>query len=437
MHAEDLMGLSPQEMRTLFHQRAALQRDVFVQEASYLRSRPDIACPVKRFTLTCWNGTQIRTAYPNSYKAQLEFQFTLARAVQVVLPLMSNLQTLSIRNMAITSAFAQQLVLLPRLTMLTLNICKVTSKLRRVRTRSTSVRKLFLNLDDSDHNLNHSVWKLVPFFPHLSAVVVRGSTDKDTRIGAGSPMLLPFSNPPETLNPFLLPSMTHLQVSHLGYEEWDGLLELLQEASLHGTRPLYLTNLIIHAYDPLDRDFLFNLIDALRTAPLRHLVLDGIRYAGLALLDQMQSAFPELASLTLKYRVSPGCSMLAPLTKLWPHATWEYARALSRFSRLTHFGWNYDTDTLVYSHGLLVLENGRAIHDDEWHDDEDFEEDLQPLTFANICSGLQTFSTSSRSLFYIKREGSNVTIDDGWGSSLRATVVHDPPEFWLYHPWMK
>ncbi|EMD34001.1 hypothetical protein CERSUDRAFT_86767 [Gelatoporia subvermispora B] len=79
-----------------------------------------------------------------------------------------------------------------------------------------------------------------------------------------------------------------------------------------------------------------DLINALRTLPLRVLSIEGISYAGLDLIDRLAEAFPDLEALTLVRRENGETKQ-----SVWPHASWEYAHRLAQFQHLEYFAWNF------------------------------------------------------------------------------------------------
>lgn len=430
--------LSDEEVPRYFRKRATMARDVAVRDADYLRSRPDIVAQIKDLIVRCWSSTNIERAYRERTVAALEFQFTFSRAFETVIPLMSSLTKLRLHDVAITSAVARDLLSLPRLTSVMLSRCKVTSKLRRIATNSTSVKTLFIDFDE--HRLDHSVWKFARFFPKLATLSVHGVA-YSLSYDETPPNLLPFNHVPETWNPFLLQTLTHFQITNLGIDEWNRFLTLLEEGSMHGTRPLPLTHLAIAAYDPFDEEFLRELINVLRPAPLQQLVLDGVHYADLELFHSIRAAFPELTTLTIKHRGGTRENGRSDSTS-WPRATWEYAHAVSLFPNLTHFGWNYHLERLIYSRTLLRLEEGYDSDEEDFYqcDDEDYEKNVLISLFAHACPRLQTFSISPSCIYHFERDGEFVTFDDYRMfdlASMDERDFHDPPTLWEDHPWTK
>lgn len=82
----------------------------------------------------------------------------------------------------------------------------------------------------------------------------------------------------------------------------------------------------------------------LHGAPLEILVLDGVDCGRDDHITQIASAFPNLLSLWMNLRQRGVHSAVH-----WPLPSYEYAKQLSSFQRLEHFGWNFRHSTLVSS----------------------------------------------------------------------------------------
>lgn len=463
---DHLCCLLDEEKRRCISQAAKLARNSFLQSADFLRSRPDIATRVKHLDVNNWDDELLQTGFPTySPRRRLGFKFTFSRSLQTVLPFLLHLSELTLDNVVITSAVAQQLVSIPQLETLHLLNCKVTSKFRRVGIRSDALRRLVMEF--SEHDPYHSLWRLVQFFPSIHTIVAIASWKEVTEALPDPPRLLPYVETWGDVNPFTLHFLTRMQLYNLSYtsDQWDLLLSLLENSP-----PLSLTHLAITASDPFNEAFTFALVEALRPAALEQLVLDGTLCASLDLFDRIREAFPTLTSLTLKYRKGLSYRETAEFRKHstdrthWPHASWEYAQALARFPRLMHFGWNSVQEVMISPSVLLRFECDYAapLDDDlvvasELEDDEDdpveYLEDPDAIfffpkaqdpddehearvtlaLFARVCPNLQSFATASHVMHYFERDGDELNIvTSGYDEECK---VHDPPSQGIDHPW--
>lgn len=116
---------------------------------------------------------------------------------------------------------------------------------------------------------------------------------------------------------------------------------------IRNARTLSLTHIKLQANEQvIFKSETRELIRALQGSPLQVLALDGIRNAEPSLLEEIGSWFPNLIALTLLYRDSDSQPTTKPTR--WPRPSWEYAVALSRFSSLQYFGWNYIFNNTFY-----------------------------------------------------------------------------------------
>jgi hypothetical protein len=156
----------------------------------------------------------------------------------------------------------------------------------------------------------------------------------------------------------------------------------------------------------MDDTVVFDLLNALRWSPnMQVLVLEGLRDAGLELIDRISQACPNLFGLTLIRRHNNRQSE----TKLasWPHASYEYASHFTSFTQLNHFGWNLDVDLYGLDPSPSVMSEFEAGFPDllfesweetEMRDQNAYFDDthLMAGSFAAHCPTLRTFAIVDR-----------------------------------------
>lgn len=411
------------------YRRARLARDAFMEHADYLMNYPDVARRIRTFRASSWERCMIRYALQSRrMNGPIGFQHALSRGLEMALFSMTNIESLYLDHIGITSAVARHLVSLPRLTTLSLRKCTVSSRFRRVKITSDSLRVFVLHL--SHHTSQCSPWRLAQFFPHLTTIIAYGSA---LVLGDDPPFLLPYTDEWGGFNPFTLHDITHVHLHNLTMDQWDPFLSLLLRATSDQNRPIPLTHLVISAFHPFDRQFLLEMLTVLHPVPLEQLVIDGISYADPSLFEHIRAMQPTLASLTLKYRSGLARHLrIAPAP--WPRASWEYAQEIARFPRLTHFSWNYQTEHLICTAALVSLEGEPWDPDVEGADVQDEMDLILPL-FANVCPNLRMLANHDGANYFY-RDGGTVRTTFNHSYCDRERTLHNPPSVEGKHPWI-
>ncbi|KAG6860060.1 hypothetical protein C0995_016383 [Termitomyces sp. Mi166 len=191
----------------------------------------------------------------------------------------------------------------------------------------------------------------------------------------------------------------HISLFHLQtYAEW------IRQSS-HGDTPC-LTYLKIEVESGMTDTMVILFLQAVQSAPLEVLSIEGALQADLHLFDWIAQHFPHLLALTI-IRHSSTRSRCASFV-VWPLQIWQYARCLSAFLRLQHFGWNNETLSPEYStYSLRLLEQGGLDYADDAGWDEANENDWfspediwTPKLFAVHCPTLRTFALTFRLITY-------------------------------------
>lgn len=180
---------------------------------------------------------------------------------------------------------------------------------------------------------------------------------------------------------------------------------------------------------------LFDLLETLSGSPMQFLVLDGLHYAKLDLIDRVAAAFPDLISLTLCYRKSERQKKTRSV--IWPYPSWQYAARFARFHSLEAFRWNFDINTCEPLMDILShFESG--FPDDWWyynhpHGDETFEDrDSIVKVFAAYCPTLDYMAFLTGSISFdgyrvSKGLDGGVRVEaDGAAATGDRKTIHDP-----------
>jgi hypothetical protein len=159
---------------------------------------------------------------------------------------------------------------------------------------------------------------------------------------------------------------------------------------------MHLTHFKLYARHGVPDSIILDVLNALRSAPLEVLVLEGIAQGSLATVDRIAEHFPNLLGLTLMRREDERQheNKLATL----PHFSWQYASRFSAFRRLQHFGWNFQINDLECTPcSVIACKEGLFAYTSTFEGVYNVEEstrdnhDCLALPFATYCPTLQTF----------------------------------------------
>ncbi|KAF8999439.1 hypothetical protein BDQ17DRAFT_1361021 [Cyathus striatus] len=364
----------------------------FINQSNFLLSRPDLMGVVGSLCLGN-RATETLVSYGLDAIFDDTFYEPVFKAFVDVILNCKNLRTLSLNKVDVSVEILQAISALPHLTVLDYGCCTVTTQAIEsivsggIIGPSSSVWNLML-LDTSD-NLA-SVWLPVPLYPNLRTLSVLNHRETLEPPGSISQRSKVFA------------SLENLFIGHIDDE---GVTELARWIELNSAEaPLKLTHLKITATFGLDDGPMFALIDALETAPLEVLVIDGIKEGSFELFNRIAAKCPQLLGLTVIRREN----ILQKEAKLatWPHASFEYAPHFSAFQRLEHFSWNFRVMYLDPSPaGILYFEDG-FISEDEADmsgfssaglEDSDYFLDSHYIAypFAAHCQTLKSFAIVS------------------------------------------
>jgi hypothetical protein len=173
---------------------------------------------------------------------------------------------------------------------------------------------------------------------------------------------------------------------------------------------LSLTHFKLYVEEGLSRETFSTLVQALSRSPLQILVLEGMQDTCLDAFEGLVGRLPLLQALTITRREND--AQLRNRLATWPHASWEYARCLSRLRCLRHFGCNIRVNNEEATPlPLLLFENDFNVLPEDG--DEDWPMDMSDsraiaYPFAAYCTELETFAiidfTTFLTVCHIRRE---------------------------------
>ncbi|KAL0066373.1 hypothetical protein AAF712_006632 [Marasmius tenuissimus] len=191
-----------------------------------------------------------------------------------------------------------------------------------------------------------------------------------------------------------------------------------------------------------------SLLEALQSAPLEVLVLEGVKDGSLTLFERIANLFPDLIGLTIIRRENT----LQRRTNLsrWPHQCGEYALTMRGFRRLKYFGWNFYVPPDDTTPAALLRFEERAMREAEGTPEPEEDEHSMEfyrrrrdeseaayfqdsgsiaLPFAAHCSMLEVMGLEARwrSEFAISRDlNGGIAVVGNVLSSVRNTRIWNP-----------
>ncbi|KAG6809906.1 hypothetical protein H0H92_014159 [Tricholoma furcatifolium] len=377
-----------------FQQAALAARHDTLVFCSFLEGRPDLLQKLQSLTVVNeWSDPMYAEINSDNLFTALEggmFFLPLFRAFGKVITPSVNLTKLSFSGLKLSLALITIIAGLPKLNHLQLLFCTVGKVAcpalfqRTERTQSSSI----LNLEIQATN-EESIW-----FTMLMCTNVINFTAHAVHMNQS---LFP---PPEPIwdKVRFFSNLRYLHLGHLSPHHLPTFWRWLQIAS-HGNLPA-LTHFKLEVENYLHDSEILSFLDVLGSAPLEVLSIDGALEASLDLFNWIAAHFPLLKGLTMIRRESTrqNSVRLFPKSFSWPVPSWEYARCLSAFPRLQHFGWNNHNFIPVYgTYSLRIWEEGH-LYGDGWEGEKEADDDnLTPeessnaVLFGMHCGTLTTF----------------------------------------------
>jgi hypothetical protein len=360
-------------------------KEDFLRSASIMLDRPDLNAKLQDLFLTDeWTPSQFEDIADGfNPRAELDFYHSISDAFAHVLLSSSNLTTLTLSGLTLTLDMVRNIGQIPSIHSIRLFSCSFPFEDRLLLREA--------DLSCSAYNLqftvpSQSIWLiLLVRFPNLRTFGIRNENERD--------VILPL--PVVWSRCTFFQSMQRLSLSSIH----DASIPLLPNvlASQPGGL-MHLTHFKLYARHGVPDSIILDVLDALRSAPLEVLVLEGIAQGSLATIDRIAEHFPNLLGLTLVRREDerPHENKLATL----PHFSWEYASRFSAFKRLEYFGWNFQIGKLVrtpYEGGFVEHAprfRGPCNVDDSTFVQDNYQfvdsRDCLVLRFAKLCPKLQT-----------------------------------------------
>ncbi|KAI0789865.1 hypothetical protein C8Q75DRAFT_806526 [Abortiporus biennis] len=375
---------SDEEITTVVHRALQDAQQTHRRHIEFFLSRPDILRTIDDIHFdTNWDwGRFYEVGIDNERKFQASFS-----------PIMSQINTLLRGATAVTHVKMSRLFLseslvsalqsLPKLLSIEIISCRLPplKDLPQV----DSVQNVYLCITDRTQLRQ---WRLIPAFINLRNLVVHGSNFT---------ALMPPARFRIAHNPFN--TLERLVVSNCQRDDIFVMSSWI--LAISSSNHPHLTHLEIVA-GPLGITVtdIQLLLRALSGSPMQVLILYGIRYAQLDLLEAIAATFPDLIGLTLSYRHGIPRVSGEPDT-LWPRPLWEYAERLALFHSLKFFQWNQTVNFVEYSTGSLpYFESNFSVDSSgdttSLEDDQFMDWDVDVKTMAAYCPTLKYVAYLSR-----------------------------------------
>ena len=398
---------------------AVAARDKLAKEFEYLCSRPDMVEKLRNlYVVGHWKWDDLQLAgLVNDEQGCERYYEPIMQGLRRLLSQATKVQHLKLYHLYITPEGAKAIVALKSLSTLEVHSCSLPS-LSDVPESSSVLNGV---LDLSKGQLRQ--WQL--FMP-LTNLRVLSLFVGDCESAFPPPEVLESFNPFKTIERFAVTGIEGTDIS---------VLSSLFRSANASDSGLKLTHLkVVPGSSGLHHAEIKDLLDALAGSPMQHLVLDGIYYAEVDLLDLISAACPELVSLTLSYR--QGTRQVKSEKILWPRSSWEYAPHLANFRKLTHFRWNFhlNFEEPVLAGILGFFEDGFK---EDWYDYVDPEESYSDWdAIARVLAAYSptltnvSFLTSSSPVleYHISRsaEGKLIVQEEDMQDMLASTKIIDP-----------
>ena len=408
---------------------ADYSRKDLLKNAEFLVKTPHISRRIQNLTLAdeWWVHRRAHPNENNPFILGMDFYKSAHQIFSSVIRCASKLTTLVLRNLELGPEFARQFSEMPCLHTLELHLCRVPRVVRKRLVmaffpRSWQIANLHIYMNSAFQE-THSQWYTLLLCPHIRTLSVAQS-------GAGAFPAL------DTLfwQKCRLPLLERLSLDNIDCRD---LEELTQWFHARGgdsddiiatttvvndnsktTRPLILTHFKLHMQWGIPDSDILSLLLALRRAPLKVLVLEGLAEAEFVIFRCIASQYPDLIALTLVRRQNS--SQHQNKLVIWPHASWEYASCLRGFRGLRHFCWNFLTEywdatprlLLAFEEGFssgsgkttmattMFSEQNSNSNNCDSNDDIPYflDSHLMALPFAAYCPTLCTFSLMDHSV---------------------------------------
>jgi hypothetical protein len=378
---------------------AIASRDKFLETTQFLLSRPDLTRSLRSLTIQDrWSNQSIDGTLIQDFDVLSihDFYAAIHNDLKKILEAALNLSIVTFICTEVVPEFLQITSRIATLHTINFHLCKLDHQVcESITTNQIESSETLLNLRLLMTNVavdTFGVWHTLALCPRIRTLSVLGSGYTDISI------------PPDivrqTCNPFT--TLERVFLDHFDPDDISALSVWMSEAS----GSLRLTHFKIHTRWGMDDTVVFDLLNALRWSPnMQVLVLEGLRDAGLELIDRISQACPNLFGLTLIRRHNNRQSE----TKLasWPHASYEYASHFTSFTQLNHFGWNLDVDLYGLDPSPSVMSEFEAGFPDllfesweetEMRDQNAYFDDthLMAGSFAAHCPTLRTFAIVDR-----------------------------------------
>ncbi|KAI0076029.1 hypothetical protein K474DRAFT_1708540 [Panus rudis PR-1116 ss-1] len=390
-------------------------QEQLIEQLIFLRDHPDFTRKMTDVLVVDRSASELQKYDWDQRKESLppELQATLQKnehfidqLLPAVLSRSPNVHDLQFSSWKITIPILKSLVSMTQLWRLTFFGCRasfdVAAELPSL--PSLSAPNLSLNYLDSGEDDVLDLWLVVGACPNLQHLTFGVHTDDYYRISIPLAEITTVVNPFKTLRSIILYNLVPVDVQMLS--TWISQVNV----------PLPLERFKLVVEGGLNRQEILDLLNALASAKLKYLVIDGLRWAEPTLLDQISQTFPNLESLILQYRESNIQYKCIPA--VWPHTSGEYAPHLANFQHLRHFGWNFRENPAYYAGWTYrFFEDGFPEEQELWDPDskygdlyrDSFEVD-EGILVANVlgayCPSLEWVSSGKKfGICYARSKG--------------------------------
>ncbi|KAI0777030.1 hypothetical protein BC629DRAFT_628876 [Irpex lacteus] len=373
----------------------ALAKDVVTQATRRIESlisQPQHLNGVRKLTVhNDWSPRRLLKAGWRYNQQILYFLGPLSHSIIEFLSSAVNLQTLCLHGVTINTSIVEGISTGRKLSYLILDDCFIPPLVEDVTGPCRSTSLVHLTVTHGPKYAN-DIWKVIKCIPRLRWLEVDGSRSPGS-------LLFPHDRQREEESDFHALSRSFLTVERAYFRslapcDVDDLITMLEYTrSIDDSPPFQFTHFKLEVHNAMPHEYLVRLLEALSSAPLRHLVIEGLARVDKRLFHFISSLFPKLVSLVIVHRASERQSVTKGTE--WGTQLSDIGPGFAGFKNLEYFGCNMKlTIDPSPSAAIVAFENDfdedSKAAQDVYFDAHDWK--YAPRVFAAYCPTLHTVS---------------------------------------------
>ncbi|KAI0766805.1 hypothetical protein BC629DRAFT_1725378 [Irpex lacteus] len=380
--------LRPEDITRQYVRRMAeVSRERFKEHIGFLLQQPEHMRRVDRLTLRnnfgaiFWECAGYDTTTSRKYK---EFSRLVSEHAIKLISQTTRTRTLDLEMIHITAPLARCILLLDNLRHIILRGCHIIPHNTQAQfSPSTTITHL---------TLRYTAGPLQSTWPILTEILSLRWLEFTREKTAVHDL---FKLPGKTALTRAFRTLERVYLMNLYPAEADILCEVIRDAALE--TPLRLTHFKLELRYGINSSQSALLLAALSSAPLQHLVLEGLTHLSQQFFRSLSSMFPDLISLVIVYRDST--RQIVTKGTRWDVQLGEIAPEFAGFARLKYFAGNVGLNNQATPAIMPYFEKGWPAspinpNDELTYDIDDWA--CIPKLFAAYCPTLETVALIQR-----------------------------------------